>query len=593
MNGEALRERARELGVETGYWDVSGTYHEASDATLQAIVDVLEADAAAAADPASGPPVVVGRPERIAVGAATEAVLELADGTTLALPVADGHVAPPPDLPVGCHRLALAGAADVTVVVPPPTMPRATRFAGGASLFVPAYALWERSAPLPSFAHLGALAASTHPLGIDVVTTLPLYAAFLDDPFDPSPYAPVSRLHWNEVYIDDATLPVAPVPDQERLIDWRELALRRRRQLVSMVDDLDPFIEAGIARFVATHPDVVDYAKFRAARPERGDAGAPAAAIERSHLLAQYLADRQLAAIEGRERAALALDLPIGTHPDGFETATHPELFAVGMTVGAPPDELFDGGQDWGFRPPLPAAGRRSGHALWRALVARAGEHASLLRIDHVMGVHRLWWVPDGMAPTEGAYVRYRRDEVLAVIAAEAARTKTTIVGEDLGTVPDEVREAMERWDVLGLHEDQFHVHRPLPRIPARSVAGLRTHDMPAFAAVLRDDPTGLATYREHLAAELGRAVGPDDVLDAALERLAASDAYLVVADLDDLIGETEPHNVPGRVLPSTWRRRLPRPASEVLADPDVRRRIKLLTHRDTRRDEHRSGGPA
>ena len=106
------------------------------------------------------------------------------------------------------------------------------------------------------------------------------------------------------------------------------------------------------------------------------------------------------------------------------------------MTVGAPPDALFDGGQDWGFPPPLPGAGRRSGHLLWRRLVARAGEHASVLRIDHVMGVQRLWWVPAGAGPQDGTYVRYPRDELLAVIAAEAAATNTTIVGEDLGTVP-------------------------------------------------------------------------------------------------------------------------------------------------------------
>jgi 4-alpha-glucanotransferase len=591
-----LRARATQLGVETSYWDVAGGYHEASDETLLAIVDVLEADAAASGAGASGPPVVVGRPDRVAVGAATDVELELADGTALALPIVDGHVAPPPDLPIGCHRVRVAGAADITLVVAPPAMPRAAALAGRASLFVPAYALWGQVAPLPSFANLAAFATSAQRLGIDVVTTLPLYAAFLDEPFDPSPYAPVSRLHWNELYIDDATLPAAEVPVLGDTIDWRELAVRRRRQLLAMVADLDPYVETGITRFVAAHPDVADYARFRSARPEAGDAGAPAALVERSHILAQYLADRQLAAVEGPGRAALALDLPIGSHIDGYETSARADLFAAGMTVGAPPDEFFADGQDWGFPPQLPAAGRRSGHALWRGLVARAGAHASLLRIDHVMGVHRLWWVPEGRSATEGAYVRYPREELLAVIAAEAARTGTTIVGEDLGTVPDEVRDALERWDVLGMYEEQFHVHRPLPPIPARTVAGVRTHDMPAFAAVVRDDPSGLAAYREHAAAALDRPVGDGagELLDAALERLAASDAYLVVADLDDLLGETSPHNVPGRVLPSTWRRRLPRPTSAVLADLDVRRRVKLLATRGADdRDANSAGGDA
>lgn len=580
---DALRERAGQLGVETSYWDVAGGYHEASEATLRAIVDVLESDAASLAGDVA--PVVVGPPGHVFVGAARDAELILDDGTALPLAVDDRRVLLPADLPIGCHRLALANGG-VTVVVPPPAMPRAPALDGGASLFVPTYALWEATSPLPSFGHLGAFAAAVHRLGIDVVATLPLYAAFLDDPFDPSPYAPVSRLHWNELYLDDATLPAAPVPEQHALVDWRHLAARRRRQLLDASRDLDPYIQAGIDRLVARRPDVVDFARFRAAHPDMVDTGLPGALVERSHLLAQYLADRQLASVEGSGRAALALDLPIGSHVAGYETWAHGDLFAPGMTVGAPPDEFFADGQDWGFPPQLPCAGRRDGHSLWRRLVGHAGEHASVLRIDHVMGVHRLWWVPEGMGATEGAYVRYPREELLAVIAATATRTSTTIVGENLGTVPDELSAALDRWDMVGLYEEQFSLYHPhrLPPIPTRSVAGMRTHDMPAFAAAFSGDATGdVYDYRQLLAAAVDHPVGDGagDVLDAAMERLATSDAYLVVADLDDLLGETAPHNVPGKVLPSTWRRRLPRPTSTVVGDPDVRRRIKLLANRD------------
>jgi 4-alpha-glucanotransferase len=212
--------------------------------------------------------------------------------------------------------------------------------------------------------------------------------------------------------------------------------------------------------------------------------------------------------------------------------------------------------------------------------VARAGEHASMLRIDHVMGVQRLWWIPGGMSARDGVYVRYPREELLAVIAAEAARVGTTIVGEDLGTVPEEVIEALARWDALGMFEEQFQLYQHgLDPIPARTVAGVRTHDMPAFAAAVSAEPTGADRYRLLAGQVLGRPVGTtaDDVLDAALERLATSDAFVVIVDLDDLVGETLPHNVPGRVLPTTWRRRLGRPTSEVLADPDVRRRLAVL----------------
>jgi 4-alpha-glucanotransferase len=577
-----LRDRARALGVETSYWDVTGQYHEASDETLRAIVDVLEADRG----PDTGvDPVVVGPAGDVAVGPATDAELVLDDGTTMALDPVDGRAALPPDLPIGCHRVR-AGDAVITVIVAPAAMPRDRALAGSAGLFVPTYALWEPTSPLPSFANLAAFTAAAARTGARFVATLPLYDAFLDEPFDPSPYAPVSRLHWNEVYLDDATLPAAPLAAQGDVVDWADLAARRRAQLLEAARDLDADVLAGIDALVAAHPDVADHARFRASRPTAADAGAPEALVVRSHLLAQFLAERQLARVETADGAKLALDLPIGSHPAGYERWAHGALFAPGMTVGAPPDEFFGDGQDWGFPPQLPGAGRRSGHELWRRLVEFAGRHASILRIDHVMGVHRLWWIPEGMGAQQGAYVRYPREELLAVIAAEAARTATTIIGENLGTVPEEVSEALARWDVIGMYEEQFalyHTHA-LPPIPTNSVAGVRTHDMPAFAAAFDGDPTGEQfEYRRLVAEAVGHPVGDDpaDVLDAALERLAASDAYATVVDVDDLIGESAPHNVPGLVLPSSWRRRLPRPASAVLADLDVRRRVKLLSTRE------------
>jgi 4-alpha-glucanotransferase len=587
-DADALRHRATELGVEVSYWDVAGQLHHASESTLRAVVDVLESDVAAGPARQLEPVLVIREAAAtVAVGALTEFELALADGTTIELRSEHRTVTLPTDLPIGCHRLLGSGAGDeetATVVVPPAATPRDPALADGAGLFVPAYALWEADAPLPSFTHLAALAAWAHRHDVGIVATLPLYAGFFDEPFDPSPYSPVSRLHWNELYLDDDGLPAAESPPASALIDWTALARRRRAQLLDRCCDLDPEVEVAIDRFVADRPDVGHYARFREERPDPADAGRPRALVRRSHELAQYLAHRQLGAVEGPGRAVLALDLPIGSHPRGYEVWAHSDLFAAGISVGAPPDEFFAEGQDWAFPPLLPAAGRRSGHELWQRLVARAGEPASMLRIDHVMGVHRLWWIPDGAGARDGVYVRYPREELLAVIAAQAATAATTIVGEDLGTVPDAVRDAMDRWDMLGMYEEQFNLYREhLAPIPARSVAGVRTHDMPAFAAAFAVEATeGGARYRRMLEADLGRAVGEDasDVLDAALERLAAGGAYLVVADLDDLIGETAPHNVPGQVLETTWRRRLRAPTSAVLSSPDVGRRLDLLTLR-------------
>jgi 4-alpha-glucanotransferase len=300
--------------------------------------------------------------------------------------------------------------------------------------------------------------------------------------------------------------------------------------------------------------------------------------VERSHVLAQMLCDEQIASIGAAPGSAgLSIDLPIGSHPAGYEAWAHPELFAPATAVGAPPDTFFVEGQNWGFPPQLPGRMRNSGYALWRQMIERAGRHAAMLRVDHVMAVHRLWWIPDGCPADRGVYVRYPERELLAVIAACAAAAGVAVVGENLGTVPPEVRAVLDEFEMLGMYEEQFTTGESrLADIPARSVAGVRTHDMAAFAEHVAT--SDLTTYVRNLAESRGEPV--DDLLDAVLDRLARSDAAMVVADLDDLLGERRPHNRPGRVGPGIWQRRLDRPASEVFADESVRRRLAILNRK-------------
>lgn len=580
MSEEALYARAAELGVQCEYYDVDGHHHRADPAALAPVVAMLDADRRAVeAVPRIGPPLHLQGP--LTIEARVHSATITVDGQPIELALRHGEggstIELPTELAVGCHTVEFdtdAGPGETIAVVAPPTMPRAERFAGRGGLFTPTYALWEQDRPLPSFAHLHALARSLKQIGVDVVSTLPLYATFLDEPFDPSPYSPVSRLHWNELYLDDADLPPAPVPDQRSHLDWRALAERRRRQLVEAARTSDVDLTA----FAAAHPDVGAYARFRAGREADGDE-----LVERSHVLAQYLADRQLRAIaDDPDAASLALDLPIGSSPEGYEVWADPSMFAAGATVGAPPDTFFADGQNWGFPPPLPAAMAASGHRLWRELIGRVGQYCDILRIDHAMAIERLWWVPEGFSADRGVYVHYPREELLAVIAAASAAAGVTIVGENLGTVPPEVADAFDRWDVLGMYEEQFHLDDdPLPHIPARTVAGIRTHDMEPIADLVATADT--SGYRSRLGAAHGMSIDArwDDVVDQMLVRLAASDAYLVVADLDDLVGERRPHNLPGRIVEGLWARRLDAPTSEVLADPDVVRRLSILGRLD------------
>lgn len=588
MNHDELYHRAGQLGVEVQHHDMNGA-HTVSPEVLERVVAMLEADLAAAPSSAAGAialePVYIGPIEIAVRGAVTEASLLVA-GSPLDVVVRHADhgavIQIPPDLPVGCHVLEVAteaGPAESLVVVAPDRMWHSSAFQRKTSLFVPTYALWEIDDPLPSFDHLRGLAAVLPTLGVDLVATLPLYATFVDDPYDPSPYSPISRMHFNEVYLSDASLPAAALPHLGESVDWRALGERRRHQLAAAAAAADGDLEQQLDAFVASHPDVGTYARFRA-QHDRAIAAPDVTA--RSHVLAQMLAHHELGAVQvsagGRHSAALALDLPVGSHASGYETWAHPTLFAHGMSVGAPPDGFFPNGQTWGFPPPLPSAMRQSGYLLWRRMIARAGLFADVLRIDHIMAVQRLWWVPEGGTAADGVYVRYPRAELLAVIAASAAAAEVTIIGEDLGTVSPEVRHALDAWDVIGMHEEQFRVNdHELPVVPARSVAGIRTHDMPAFAAFAADND--LSGYRGRLANELGRDIAPHDeaLLEAVFERLARSDAYMVSVDLDDLTGETRPHNLPGRVVDGNWSRRLSSPTSTLLTDPTVRHRLSLL----------------
>ena len=627
MDDAILYEQATLLGVETSFTDVFGEVHPVDPESLRIVVETLSADRATHSSICD--PVIVlhhtdlGRYEdhprshRIPLNLKVidghlilhDGLLTKSTSRTVRItiePSSGNHsgddsvtVILPEDLPVGCHSLELEtsqGDCLLTVVVPPISMfPNAT-WMGGAALFAPTYALWETEAPLPSFGLLGRLARRLAESGVEMLATLPLYATFLNDPLEPSPYSPASRLHWNEVLISEHlvdlpgsnSLPIdlnELTRENRRYLNWAALGARRRQQMLLLADNLNDETRAAVHRFTHDRPDVSDFARFLAERT------ALRAVVEtphelkssdhnldlqiRSHELAQYLADLELRQIAQSEGAGLALDLPIGCHPEGYERWASPGLFADQMSIGAPPDLLFDGGQDWGLPPTLPSAMRHSGHRLWRDLVARAGEHAALVRIDHVMAVHRLWWIPAGMESRRGVYVRYPREELMAVIAATAAAVGTSVVGENLGTVPEEVTESMQRWGMLGMYEEQFHMNdRPLPRIPARTVAGIRTHDMAPFRSHVESDPDSYGSYRRQLTEASG------ELIDAVTDRLLHSPAALVQIDLDDLCGITEPHNLPGQVLSTLWSRRLDGGLSETLADPDLNIRLRRLGQR-------------
>ncbi|MCC6273005.1 MAG: 4-alpha-glucanotransferase [Deltaproteobacteria bacterium] len=488
-------------------------------------------------------------------------------------------------------------------------------------LFLPLYALHSESGGgAGDFGDLEALMAWTRDQGGHALGTLPFLSSFLDEPCDPSPYSPVSRLFWNEFYLDLDKIPeLAASPEarallgspewqtwlktarQARHVDYRGQMAMKRRVLEHLAR---AFFAAPAARrsafeaFLKDHPQAEDYARFRAPEERQGktwpqwperlrsgglEPGDFSEEARRYHLYVQWQAEAQVAALSQTARnldLRLYLDLPLGIHPQGYDAWRERDLFASGVSVGAPPDAFFARGQDWGFPPPLPEQSRAQGHAYFRAALRRPLSAAGMLRIDHVMGLHRLFWIPKGFSPREGCYLRYPAEELYALLCLESHRARCLLVGEDLGTVPPETRTEMARRGLLRCHVASFELRpdgqAPFGTAPPASVASLNTHDMPTFAGFwegrdledrhalgLMDEAAwALETRRRRELRDaletyfkLG-AAGTEEpylqsLLHGCLSHLAASEAAWLLINLEDLWGEPEPQNVPG----TSWER--------------------------------------
>ncbi|HEX2690716.1 MAG TPA: 4-alpha-glucanotransferase, partial [Kofleriaceae bacterium] len=392
------------------------------------------------------------------------------------------------------------------------------------------------------------------------------------------------------------------------LIDYRTQYHWRRHVLDPMAERLFA-TRGGEIDAWAAESGVYDYAAFRAfgeatqqnwhrwpamwrdgapVVESRGDAialGADAARVT-THAAAQWAMQRQLHQLAGGP-VSLYLDLPVGVNGDAYEVWRHRRLFLTDLSTGAPPDALFLGGQDWGLPPVSPIAQRRDHYRYFIRCVRHHMRVSGMLRIDHVMGLFRLYCVPAGRPATDGVYLRYPHDELLAILTLESNRAKCAIVGEDLGTVPDQVRPQMARHGLFRLHVGQWHLptepgRSPEPA-PAESVASLNTHDTATFAGWWRgadiDDrrDLGLITEAqqagERLARDQARAallaftrpeVSDGELTDvertmvAATADLAAGPAEVVLVTLDDLALDPVPHNVPGTTSQRpNWQRRI------------------------------------
>ncbi|HEX5437179.1 MAG TPA: 4-alpha-glucanotransferase [Gemmatimonadaceae bacterium] len=478
-----------------------------------------------------------------------------------------------------------------------------------------------------------------------------------------SPYSPVSRLFRNVLYLDVEAIPeFADCAEARALVAHEDTraALSRLHQSDRVQYDQvmalkRPVLEALHRAFARTHRGTRDargmaYARYLAAQGEpltafatflaleahfgklpapptswrewpaafRDPHSAAVAAFRASHHEAvdfhcwlQFELDRQLAAAADAGRAAgmaigLYQDLAIGTAGDGSDAWAFPELFAKGVSIGAPPDALAAQGQNWALPPLDPHRLRESGYRYWTLLLRSALDHAGAIRIDHILGLFRQFWIPDGRPGFEGAYVRFPTRDLLGILALESTRHGALVVGEDLGTVPREVPPTLKRWGILASRVLYFERYRrggfrPVASYEPLSLTTANTHDLPPLAgfwtghdillrrsagSIPSDTAARVArSAREGERRALLRRLAADGALPAAREPatpaelrgavhdfLCRTPAALVGFSLADLTGETEPVNIPGvgQDRYPSWTRRLHLPVEALRTDPDV-----------------------
>lgn len=463
-------------------------------------------------------------------------------------------------------------------------------------------------------ADLRRLQAWTAELGGDFLMVNPMHAVAPGTPQQPSPYFPATRRFRNPIYLSIRDVPGADAADltdlgsrgralnQAALIDRDEVWPLKRAALEAIFETAPP--EAEFRQWQAQQgPGLAEFATWCALADRHGptwrewpeevrrpDAAGIADFAEHArslidfHAWLQWLLTCQLGSLD--DQVAVIQDLPIGVDPSGADAWAWQELLAEGAGVGAPPDTFNVGGQDWGMPPFNPWRLRQAGYQPFidsiRATLTRGGG----LRVDHVIGLSRLWWIPKGRPAAEGGYVRYPLEDLLDIVCLESVRAGAVVVGEDLGTVEEAVRDAMHDRGILSSEVFWFETDPPSQWPPA-AMASVSTHDLPTVAGIWSG--TDLEDQRQHgvqatdegqdemrsLLLEAGTKPTDDDeaAVRAAYTALAEARCTLLAASLDDALAVRARPNVPGSTDRDNWCLALPVPL-DVLAGKPLAREI-------------------
>lgn len=599
--GPELARLARASGVATGYLDWAGRPVRVQARVVAAVLTALGSDPsrpgaelarlAAARRADLLPPTVATSSDRSQrrplprPADAAEIVFE--DGERRPVALAGGAVLLPRGLPPGWHELrvrAFGGLADrwrsAVLVVAPARVPVPGRPLWGWS--VQLYGL--RSATswgMGDYADLARFAAWAGGGGADLVLVNPLHAEAPVVPVETSPYYPGSRRFPSVLSLHPESLPefraaTAAVREEvarlraglagEGLVDRDAVWTAKAGALELLAPPDLPMPPAGPLRDVATFHAIAE----REGRDFRRWPAAAGAELRRVawHAWLLAAADTQLGAAGAAGRvgglgAGIMHDLAVGVDPGGADAYTLPGALVADVTIGAPPDSFNQQGQDWQMCPWHPSRLAELGYAPVRDVMRAVLRHGGGVRVDHVLGLFRTWWIPRGNPASAGTYVQADAEALLAVLTLEAHRAGALVVGEDLGTVTDQVQVELGRRGILGSTVLWFTDGAP-ESWRAQAAASVTTHDLPTTAGWLAGDHVRLrhrlgllgrdlaeeqqewADQRESLLAELRRRGWAENPVVGLHRMLAASPSRVLFAQLADAVGDRRQPNLPG-----------------------------------------------
>lgn len=677
----ALAQLAAAMGVATTYNDFRKRPVQVPDTAVRHALAAMginaEDDAAATAALQSlrqaarplPPSIVVRRGEIPVVAAGTRATLQTEDGGQVPVTSDDrGRLQLLADVPVGYHHLVTDSGERTHLIVAPPACPLPLT-KPGYGWMVQLYATRSRQSwGMGDYRDLATLVRWSAEADAQMVLVNPLHAVAPVVPQTNSPYSPTSRRYRSPLYLrveDVEEFSQLDADDRGRVAAWADQARdaggseRIDRDAVFGAKDRALSLLAAVPRSAAREAALrawidaegqalIDFATFCALSERHGvpwqrwpaalqRADSPAVAQARTELAArvefhmwlQWLCDQQLAtaqetALAGGMAVGIIHDLAVGVDPGGADAWALRDDLAAGVTVGAPPDGFNQRGQNWALPPLLPHRLAETGFAVFRDMLRSVLRHAGGIRIDHIMGLWRLWWVPQGCSAADGTYVAYPARDLLGVLALEADRAGAIVVGEDLGTVEAGVREAMAEHRVLSskvlyfehVDDDADQPMLPAAEYPRLSLASISTHDLPTAAGWVADaeiavqtelglfgDSTTPAAQAQRKAQErramldLLTAEGlldtdprEEDIVAAMHAFLARTPALLVATGLGDALGDRRQPNLPGTTdeYPN-WRLPLARWADDhhdtvwledLVADARVAGVVRLLRRR-------------